>query len=295
MKEIIEFRIFDDYYHLLSKPNNAVFNGAVYVIKVEKGDRIFEEIKQLSSEVKQKYNKYFFGYSNIKRQYSKKELAAAALLQMKIRTTFEPSGEECGTLYDETAACEICGANRKQISPLILKKGSIPKKDIARTISGEVVVSERFAEVIKQRNLKGIELEPVLFGKEVSNYYQLIASSPELKLTDKTIAGGDIFDLGPDVSDEYEFIVSGGHKVKFENEVYRCPKGHIIGLNLLSEPYVTDSPLIKEFDFFASKQKIGVKRGLLRPEPIYFCSQAFRKMIEEEKLTGFEFEIANIE
>lgn len=214
---------------------------------------------------------------------------------MKIRTTFEPSGEECGTLYDETAACEICGANRKQISPLILKKGSIPKKDIARTISGEVVVSERFAEVIKQRNLKGIELEPVLFGKEVSNYYQLIASSPELKLTDKTIAGGDIFDLGPDVSDEYEFIVSGGHKVKFENEVYRCPKGHIIGLNLLSEPYVTDSPLIKEFDFFASKQKIGVKRGLLRPEPVYFCSQAFRKMIEEEKLTGFEFEIANIE
>ncbi len=52
MKEIIEFRIFEDYYHLLSKPNNALFNGAVYVIKVEKGDRIFEEIKQLSLDVK---------------------------------------------------------------------------------------------------------------------------------------------------------------------------------------------------------------------------------------------------
>jgi hypothetical protein len=63
MKEIIEFRIFDDYYNLLSKPNNAVFNGAVYVIKVEKGDRTFEEIKQLSSVVKQKYNKHFFSYA----------------------------------------------------------------------------------------------------------------------------------------------------------------------------------------------------------------------------------------
>lgn len=80
-----------------------------------------------------------------------------------------------------------------------------------------------------------------------------------------------------------------------DGEIYKCPKGDTIGLNLLSEPYVADNPLIKDFDFFASRQKLGVKRGLLRPEPIYFCSPAFRKMIEEEKLSGFEFEITNIE
>lgn len=295
MKETIEFRIFDDYYHLLSKPNNAVFNGAVHVIKVEKGDSTFEEIKKLSSEVKQKYNKCFFGYSNIKRAYNKKEIEAAILFQIKIKNTFEPAGEEGGTLYDETAACEICGANRKQISPLTLKKGSIPKKDIARTIAGEVVVSEKFAEAIKQRSLKGIRLEPVLFGKGASNYCQLIASSPELELTKNTVAGGDVFDLGSDRSDAYEFVVSGGHKVRFEREVYKCPKGHTIGLNLLSEAYVASSPSMNEYDFFSSKQKIGVKRGLLRPEPLYLCSQVFREMVEEEKLSGFEFEIANIE
>ena len=295
MKEIVEFRIFKDYYHLLSEPNDAVFNGMVYVINVERNSPIFEEIKQLNQTVKKRYNEYFFGYSNIKRKYSKKELATATLLQMKIRTTFEPAGEECGTLYDETAACEICGANRKQITPLTLKKGSIPKKDIARTIAGEVVVSQKFMAAFKQKNLKGASLEPVVFVKGSSDYYQLIASSPELELTDKTIAGGDIFDLGSDGSDAYEFIVSGGHKVEFEKEVYRCPKGHLIGLNLLSEAYVSSSPSINEYDFFSSKQKIGVKRGLLRPEPLYLCSQAFREMVEEERLSGFEFEIANIE
>jgi hypothetical protein len=121
----------------------------------------------------------------------------------------------------------------------------------------------------------------------------LITSSPELELTKKTIAGGDPFDLSTEGSEAIEFTISGGHHVKFEKEVYKCSKGHLIGQNLLSEPYVLNSPLISDYDFFASKQKIGVKRGLLRPEPLYLCSPAFREMVEEEKLSGFEFEIAH--
>jgi ribosomal protein S14 len=45
----------------------------------------------------------------------------------------------------------------------------------------------------------------------------------------------------------------------------------------------------------SSKQMIGVKRGLLRLEPLYLCSREFRKIALEEKLKGFEFEIAHIE
>jgi hypothetical protein len=119
-----------------------------------------------------------------------------------------------------------------------------------------------------------LQLSPI----NVEKYYQLTADT-EIELTPNTIVGINPFDLS----------------TSSEGEIYKCPKGDTIGLNLLSEPYVTDSPLIKEFDFFASRQKIGVKRGLLRPEPIYFCSPAFRQMVEEEKLSGFEFEIANIE
>lgn len=278
MKEVIEFRIGNEYAHLLLKPSEGKRNSSNTTIHITKDDPKFEQIRILDKQIREQNHDFFFLYSNIKREYSKKELETARLLQIQIKTTFEPAGEECGTIYDETTACGICGANRKQTNSLTLKKGSIPKKDIARTIAGELIVSEKFAQCFKQRGLKGALLEPVLFGKGTSDYYQLIASS-ELELTEKTIAGVNLFDLS--TSD-------GG-------EIYKCPKGHTIGLNLLSEAYVLNSPAITENDFLVSKQKIGVKRGLLRPEPVYFCSQAFRKMIEEEKLIGFEFEITNIE
>jgi len=95
-----------------------------------------------------------------------------------------------------------------------------------------------------------------------------------------------------EISDVLELILSEKYPVKLEREVYKCPKGHTIGLNLLSEPYVLKIAVIDEYDYFVSRQKIGVKRGLLRPEPIYLCSQSFRTMVLEEKLTGFDFEIA---
>ncbi len=278
MKEIIEFRIKKKYHHLLSQPNNGKDNGMVFVVTLTRDDPKFEQIRILDKQIREKNNDFFFLYSNIKREYNKKELEAAKLLHMQIKATFEPAGEECGTIYDETIACEICGANRAQEKILKLKKGSIPKKDIARTIAGEVVVSERFKEAFEQRNLKGIELLPVEFAKGISDYYQLVATT-EIELSQNTVAGIDVFDLS----------------ICNEGEIYKCPKGHTIGLNILSEAYVLYSPSISESDFLVSKQKIGVKRGMLRPEPIYFCSQAFRKMVEEEKLTGFEFEIANIE
>jgi hypothetical protein len=278
MKEVIEFRIKKKYYHLLSQPNNGKDNGMVYVVKLTKDDPKFEQIRILDKQIREQNNDFFFLYSNIKREYSKNEFETAALFQMKIKTMFEPAGEECGTIYDETTACEICGANRKQIGIIKLKKGTIPKKDIARTIAGEIVVSERFKKAFEQRNLKGLELLPVEFAKGTSDYCQLVGTS-EIELSQSTVAGINIFDLS----------------TSSEGEIYKCPKGHTIGLNLLSEAYVLKSPSISESDFLVSKQKIGVKRGLLRPEPIYFCSQAFRKMVEDEKLSGFEFEIANIE
>ncbi len=293
MKEIIEFRINKQYADLLFYPNEGQDLGDYQIIKIKRDDPRYEKIGLLRKEIEIKYKDYFFMYWNIERKYIKKELDVATLLHLMIKTTFEPTGEECGTLYDETVACEICGANRQQVSPLILKKSKIPKKDVARTIGGEVIISEKFANVAKQWNLKGLEFRPVNVARGISYYYQLIANV-EIELSRNTIAGVNPFDFS-ESSEEKSFIIPNGHHVKFEKEVYKCPKGHTIGLNLLSEPCVLYSPIIREYDFFSSKQKIGVKRGLLRPESSYFCSQIFRKMIEEEKLTGFEIEIANVE
>jgi len=292
MKEIIEFRIDREYTPLLLKPDEGKRNDSNTIIRISRDDPKFEQIKVLYKKLRQE-NKFLFLHSNIKRNYSRKELDTAPLLQMLIKTTFEPAGEECGTMYDETITCEICGANRTQINSLKLKKGSVPKKDIARTIAGEIVVSEKFTTVFKQRGLKGAVFEPVVFVKEASHYYQLTAVN-ELELSKETVAGINVFDLS-ESSEEMEITIPGGYDFKLAKEVYKCPRGHTIGLNLLSEAFVLSNPLIAKYDFFSSKQKIGVKRGLLMPEPLYLCSQAFRKMVEEEKLSGFEFEITHIQ
>jgi hypothetical protein len=278
MKETVELRIYKKYASLLLNPDEGKDLGLYVSIDIPTNDPRFEKARSLTEEVREKHNDFFFMYSEIKRKYSKKEINTAELLHMKIKGTFEPAGEECGTLFDETSVCEICGANRKQISPLTLKKGTIPKKDIARTIAGEIVVSEKFATAYKQRGLKGAKLEPVVFTKGDSNYYQLVAEN-EIDLSQNTVAGINPFDLS----------------TSNKGEIYKCPEGHTIGLNLISEPYVLGSPDIQNNDVLASKQMIGVNRGLLKPEPLYFCSQDFKRMVDEEKLKGIEFELTHIE
>lgn len=290
MKEIVELRINYNYANLLFNANEGKNIGtSVKVVKLSKDDPRYNQIPIIENEVKKKFNESFFFGWEIKRKYSKKEFDLAELLHIKINTTFEPTGEECGTQYDETGTCDICGANRRQVSPLTLRKGSVPKKDVAKTIGGEIVVSENFKNSLSQRNMKGIKLKPTNLEK----FYQL-TTDMEVLLSPYTVAGVNPWDFSEE-SEPVEFNLSGGNPIKFEKEIYKCAKGHTIGLNLLSEPFIQYNQSIGDYDFFSSKQKIGVTRGLLRPEPIYFCSNAFRRMIEEDKLSGFEFEIAHIQ
>jgi ribosomal protein S14 len=283
MKEIYEFRINYKFANLLFDANEGEDLGqtmkSVKVVHLTTEDPRFYKIPLISKQIREKYDSSFFYYWEIARKYSKKELEEASLFHIRFKNIFEPAGEECGTEYDETVACEICGSNRRQISSLKLKKGSIPKKDIARTIAGEIIVSEKFKSCFQNCNLKGITFEPVMSGKNVLDVYQPKITSPELVSTEKTMAGINPFDLSES---------EGG-------EIYKCPKGHTIGLNLLSEVFVANSSPINEYNLFVTKQKIGVKRGLLRPQPLYLCSQAFRQMVLKEKLSGFDFEVAHIE
>lgn len=289
MKETIEFRINYDYAHLLFKAEEGRNIGiSVRVVEISKEDPRYNKIFIIDEELKLKYDKSFYFSWHIKRKYNQKELSTASLLHMKIKTVFEPTGEECGTMYDETVACSLCGANRQQLTPLILKKGKIPKKDIAKTIGGEVIVSEKFVNAVKRRELKGLFFS----STNIEGYLQLVVGE-DLVLSKNTITGDNPFEKTTG-SKGGSYNISG-YTIVVDEEVYVCPKGDTIGLNLLSEPCVLNSQSIGVYDLFASQQKIGVKRGLLRPESIYLCSQAFRNMIEEEKLTGFEFEVAHIE
>jgi hypothetical protein len=294
MKEFLELRVNYDYAHLLFAKNEGKDLGtSVRVVQLSRDDPRFEQVPIIEAEVRLKYGRGFFFGWEIKRKYSKEELGSTKIFNIKIKKIFEPTGEECGTLYDETAMCEICGANRTQIGALYLKRGKIPKVDIACTIGGELIVSQKFVETVKRRNLSGMMFSEVYFSHDLANYYQITASN-NIDLSPNTVAGVDPFDFS-EGNEGREFTISNGSQVKFEKEIYKCPKGHTIGLNLLSEAYVINSSALYEYDFLESRQKIGVTRGFLRPEPIYFCSPSFRMMVLEEKLTGFDFEIAKID
>ena len=78
------------------------------------------------------------------------------------------------------------------------------------------------------------------------------------------------------------------------DEVYKCPTGHTLGLNIISEVVFTAEGLTTS-DCFVSRQQIGVKRGVLRPESLLLCSQRVRAMVRDESLTGVNFEVAHLE
>jgi hypothetical protein len=103
------------------------------------------------------------------------------VFRLDVTAVLEPSGEECGTVYNESESCpycfyskltliqgrrikqeSYCGVGGKQISDLILDVRKIPKgKEIARSIANEYVVSQRLAELLFDAKMTGFELRPV--------------------------------------------------------------------------------------------------------------------------------------
>jgi hypothetical protein len=63
-------------------------------------------------------------------------------------------------------------------------------------------------------------------------------------------------------------------------------------LNRLSELSVAGS--LRDADLAATTQFVGVRRGLLRPEPMLVGSQRFRELVQQAPLNGFVVEVAHV-
>jgi hypothetical protein len=295
MTEKLELRINHKYANLLFAENEGHdIDDLVKVVEISRNDPRYYQIEKIEKKLNENYDEGFvFGWS-IKRKYPKRELEDALLFHLIIKSEFEPAGEECGTIYDESKACKICGVGGKQIGPLLLHKGSIPKRDISKTIAGEIIVSDKMVNTFKKEAIKGYSFDPVVFEKGSSTFYQLRIIAQELMLTANTLGGITPFDLS-EYGEAVDSDVPDGPRIAHTREIYKCPKGHTLGLNLLSEPYVSQASNIADYDLFISHQRFGVRRGLLRPEPILFCSPSFRNMVIANKLSGLDFEIARVE
>jgi hypothetical protein len=280
MKEIGEFRVVEEFAPQLFKAEEGQRLGdSVRKVAVDTSDSRFALIGRLQSKIRAQTNRSFFYGWILKRSYSASEIKNAACFHLLFKSTFEPAGEECGTTYDESTACPSCGAGAKQTSSLFLDVKRIPKsKDVCRTIAGEVVVSRRAAELFARHGITGAELRPVCTtGKssvESKEWFQLSVQGPEAEISAPTRVGINPFD---------------------DDEKGECPcaLGDLIGLNLLSEITIASASR-GSADIICTRQFIGIRRGLLRPEQLILISPKLAMLIESEKLKGCGYEVAHL-
>jgi len=280
MRETCEFRVVEEFApKLFTSTEGKRLGDSVRQVEIATDDPRFDAIGRLQEETRAKTNRSFFYGWILRRRYSKVELEEATLFRLKVTSTFEPAGEECGTTYDESMACPRCGAGARQTSPLFLDMKRIPKsKDVSRTIAGEIVVSRRVAELFARHGITGAELLPVRSSPsssaESKDWFQLTLPKATAEIVAPTRVGIDPFD--DDAKGEC-----------------RCPLGDLIGLNLLSEVFIKSASR-GDVDLVCTRQFIGTRRGLLRPERIILVSPKVRRLIESEKLKGVDIEVAHL-
>ena len=304
MREFFEIRIDPIWKHLFYAFHKGINLGGVWSLEIDTSSNWFKWTGFLYGILDKLGMSLFYGH-RYKRFYSKEEIRNSLFFQITPSRIFEPDGEECGTIYDDSTSCPICGSGAKQISPLRLKRKSIPRADLAMTIADgdEVIISERFVMMVREHGLKGMTFMPVYSaGKEGHkiNYYQIRPSS-YIDISPQTVFGINPFDLSgatparTETRWEKEGRKFKEYKVHHPEKIYKCPNGDNLGLNILSEAYVKSSPVLDGLDFFASRQTVGMREGVIRPRHLLFCSNRMMQLIKEYKLKGFKFEIAHIE
>lgn len=163
MRAIYEFRVNEEFAHRLFRDDEGKNLGSVRLIQLPSDDPRLPLVGELQREIVGDCDRSFFFGWDIKYRYTKGEIHAAEVFHLFVTSAFEPVGENCGTIYDESAACPKCGAGAIQVSDLRLDLRKAPKsKDISRTIADiEIIVSQSLAERLVDSALTGFELQRV--------------------------------------------------------------------------------------------------------------------------------------
>jgi hypothetical protein len=280
IRENAEFRIDEEFAHLLFASHEGKRLGSsVRKVELETGDPRYKRVGELQKSLRQSKGKPFFYGWSLTYDYNRSEIEAAALLHLEITSVFEPAGEECGTKYDEPAACQRCGAGASQLTALYLPEKRIPKsKDINRTIAGEIVVSAKIKELFARHRIGGAQLNPVRYSQRSSaescDWFQLILTKTDAEIACPTRVGIDPFD-------------------EDEKGECRCPNGDTLGLSLLSE--ISIGALTKpQTDIAGTRQCLGCRRGLLRPERQILISLRLYRLLKAEKIKGYQVTVAHL-
>lgn len=278
MIETVEFRIPEKEAQAhLRQDEGEVLGGSVRKIILPLKDERTAFIGQIDAEY-HKRGRSFYTACILNREYTRKEMESAEFLLLQTKNVFEPAGEECGTLYDETVACSRCGLNRVQKSELMLDLKKVRKHtDIAKTIAGEVIVSRQFKQAWEKNKLTGLRFGNVFQKGRTptvsADWYQPIIESSPLEVVKPTIAGTDLFNIE-------------------DAEQYRC-KDHVLGLGLFSELTISRNGY-GGADFSITKQAFGWKQGLLMPERPLILSQKAWDCLCKAEIKGYSVEVVHV-
>jgi hypothetical protein len=271
MKETLKLRVVPEIAALLPAGVGEESSTGTRQLLLEVDDPLVETLRTYEAEHRAR-GETVFTMCELIRRYTPKELAAAGFLFVTFWPFFTPTGEECGTVYDESTACSSCGAGACQVSPLHLEPRRIPKaRDIAPTLGGELVVSERLSEAMKKHRITGYEPRPLLTrsGRPIEGRFQLIIPSSVLETSPPTRFGTNYLAPEPDAS--------------------RCPQGHVAGHSLLSPLHISRGSLDGN-DWASTRQLLGARLGLFRPQPMMVISQRLYRLLKDLEVRGFQAE-----
>ena len=247
-------------------------------IRVPSGSSALEEIRRFIDTRRKQGQRGFADFSIgwHLRKYTKTELQNAEVLQLAIASHFEPSGEECGTIYE--TLCNHCNLGR-QVSDLILDLRRVPQhKDISETIAlVEWVVSSTLVELFTENKLTGAQFGPIFEFKnpikQAKEWHQLRVIGKAGNLSEFTKLGRDPF-TASEVS-------------------WRCPLGHSVVAEFLSEVYLRKDAWDGS-DISITSALFGQGRNLLRPTPLMIISQRLYRLLQLAGLKGFSVEVAHL-
>ncbi|HEX8699720.1 MAG TPA: hypothetical protein VF815_12830 [Myxococcaceae bacterium] len=244
-------------------------------LHLEVHDPLVKQLRAVEAEYRAR-GTTLFTMCELSIHYTASELQAAEHLKVEFWPFFMPSGEECGTPYDDARACPLCGAGAPQLGELRLNVGRIPKsRDLAVTPGAEFVVSSRLAKAMRAHRITGFELRPVLSkgGKPTEAWHQLIIPAATVEPTLPTRFGKSYLAPEPDET--------------------RCPRGHVLGRRLLSPLHVARSSL-HALDWQALRGLLGARQGLFRPHPLFIISQRLYRLLKKLKVRNLNEEVAHV-
>lgn len=211
----------------------------------------------------------------VRRRYTDEEIRASRLVLLRIDAVVEPSGEECGTVYLETSACRHCGAGAVQDGALFLRQRALRRRrDVQRTLGGEVVVSRRVVDLMKKHGVSPDLFGDVYIAKRAS--IELSASYSQILTSQERVAASSHTRFGEHPFDERK----GGI----------CPARDTAGLNILSELTVVSGADIRAAGLMHTDRFVGTRMGLLRPERMMVISQDLYRELLSAGVTGCSFE-----